>query len=114
MSRFLLPIVGAAFLLGPILASSTARGAEPTKVLVVNTQDAAVSLVDLKAMREERRFPVGQRPYGIAVTPDARTVAVGVEDEEAVKFFSLPDFELKGKVPIGKIQGIDIILSSKS
>jgi hypothetical protein len=42
-------------------AALVAQNAEPTKVFVVNTQDASVSLVDLKAMREEKRFPVGQR-----------------------------------------------------
>jgi YVTN family beta-propeller protein len=85
--------------------------AEPAKVLVVNTQDASVSLVDLKNMKEEKRFPVGPRPYGIAVTADARLVAVGVEDEEAVKFFSLPGFELRGTVPIGKMYNDHLVLT---
>ena len=92
-------------------AVSRAESAEPTKVFVVNTQDASVSLVNLKTLKEERRFSVGNRPYGIAVTPDARTIAVGVEDEEAVKFFSLPDFELQGKVPIGKMFNDHLVLT---
>jgi YVTN family beta-propeller protein len=75
----------------------------PKQVLVVNTQDGSVSLVDLATMEELSRHSVGPRPYGIAVSPDGKTVAVGVEDEECVKFFSLPDFELKGKAPIGKM-----------
>ncbi len=90
---------------------SLAQSSEPAKVFVVNTQDASVSLVDLKSMQEDKRFPVGQRPYGIAVTQDARMVAVGVEDEEAVKFFSLPDGALKGKVPIGKMFNDHLVLS---
>jgi DNA-binding beta-propeller fold protein YncE len=54
---------------------------------------------------------VGQRPYGIAVTPDARRVAVGVEDEEAVKFFSLPDCKPEGQVPIGKMFNDHLVLT---
>jgi DNA-binding beta-propeller fold protein YncE len=92
-------------------APLVAQNVVPNKVFVVNTQDASVSLVDLKAMSEEKRFPVGQRPYGIAVMPDARTFAVGVEDEETVKFFALPGGELKGKVPIGKMFNDHLVLT---
>jgi YVTN family beta-propeller protein len=95
----------------PYVEGLVAMGAEPTRVFVVNTQDASVSLVDLATMTEEKRFPVGSRPYGIAVTPDARLVAVGVEDEESVKVFSLPDFGLKGKVPIGKMFNDHLVMT---
>ena len=83
----------------------------PSKVLVVNTMDASVSLVNLDTMKEINRFPVGKRPYGIAVAPDGKTVAVGVEDEEAVKFYSLPDFEYKGSVAIGKMHNDHLVLT---
>lgn len=111
MLRFSIAIAGVASLAIPWFSVAGATAAEPTKVFVVNTQDAAVSLVDLSTLKEEKRFPVGNRPYGIAVTPDARMVAVGVEDEEAVKFFSLPGFELKGKVPIGKMFNDHLVLT---
>ncbi len=83
----------------------------PATAIVVNTQDASVSLVDLASMKETSRQLVGQRPYGIAVTKDGQTVAVGVEDEECVKFFSLPEFKLKGKTPIGKMFNDHIVLA---
>lgn len=84
----------------------------PRQILVVNTQDASVSLVDLATMKETKRFPVGTRPYGIAVLQDGQTVAVGVEDEEKVKFFSLPDFNLKADVHIGKMFNDHILLTA--
>lgn len=101
---------------GDISVSSLARSDKatigaPLRVLVVNTQDASVSLVDLETMKEVKRFPVGPRPYGIAVTRDGETVAVGVEDEEQVKFFSFPDFTPKGSVPIGRMFNDHIVLS---
>lgn len=83
----------------------------PTRVFVVNTQDASVSLVDLEAMEEVSRHPVGPRPYGIAVSQDGNTVAVGVEDEECVKFYSLPEFRLKGQTKIGKMFNDHIVLT---
>ncbi len=85
--------------------------AELRQVLVVNTQDASVSLVDLESMKELKHYAVGPRPYGIAVSRDGRTVAVGVEYEECVKFFSLPEFKLKGQAKIGPMYNDHIVLT---
>jgi YVTN family beta-propeller protein len=106
-------LVGRALIFAMLCASVTTITAaqQPREVLVVNTQDASVSLVDLTTMEEVSRHKVGPRPYGIAVTKDGKSVAVGVEDEECVKFFSLPDFEQQAKVPIGKMHNDHIILS---
>jgi hypothetical protein len=95
----------------PARTAEKEAGESPAQVFVVNTQDASVSLVDLKDMKQVKRYPVGPRPYGIAVTRDGKTVAVGVEDEECVKFFSLPDFKPKGKTPIGKMFNDHIVLT---
>src|SRR5437867_1352769 len=95
-----------------LLLPAVSAADSPSQVLVVNTGDGSVSLVDLAKMAEIKRHPVGQRPYGIAVTSDGKKVAVGVEDEECVKFFSLPTFELLAKVPIGKMFNDHIILSA--
>src|SRR4051812_34890322 len=81
-----------------ILAINSARTGEkgtaraPKQVFVVNTGDGTVSLVDLGSMKEIEKYKVGPRPYGIAVSQDGKTVAVGIEDEEMVKFYSLPGF----------------------
>lgn len=83
----------------------------PTQVLVVNTGDASVSRVDLTSMKQVSRHPVGAKPYGIAVLLDGKNVAVGVEEEQCIKFFSLPDFEFQAKVPIGKMHNDHVILS---
>ena len=91
--------------------SGLSADSAPKQVLVVNTQDASVSVVDLTTMKEMARHQVGPRPYGIAISKDGQTVAVGVEDEECVKFYSLPDFTLKGKTPIGKMFNDHIVLT---
>jgi DNA-binding beta-propeller fold protein YncE len=100
-----------ALLVVAALVAPAAAAEGPRQVLVVNTQDASVSLVDLNSMKEVGRYPVGPRPYGIAVMQDGKSVAVGVEDEECVKFFSLPEFELQATVPVGKMFNDHIILS---
>ncbi len=78
-------VFGLSLVLAPAYAVSAAdtTGA-PKQVFVVNTQDASVSLVDLATMKELKRHKVGDRPYGIAVSQDGKTVAVGVEDEDLI------------------------------
>jgi hypothetical protein len=83
----------------------------PAKVFVVNTGDGTVSLVDLLAMKEVRRYKVGPRPYGIAVSADGKRVAVGIEDEECVRFYSLPDFKPLGQAHVGKMFNDHIVLT---
>ena len=46
-----------------LISAKVAAQQPPTKVLVVNTQDASVSLVDLATMKELSRNPVGPLPY---------------------------------------------------
>jgi DNA-binding beta-propeller fold protein YncE len=89
----------------------TAQPTAPRQAFVVNTGDGTVSLVDLADVKEVQRYEVGPRPYGIAVSRDGKTVAVGVEDEECVKLFELPEFKLKGRTPIGKMFNDHIVLA---
>lgn len=105
---------GAAAATIPLVLGQTAASRErgsPKEVLVVNTQGESVSRVDLAAMKTLQSFPVGKRPYGIAVSADGKTVAVGVEDEECVKFFSFPEFKEIGRTHIGRMFNDHIVLT---
>jgi YVTN family beta-propeller protein len=97
--------------LGGPAAGRAGEKSPPKQVFVVNTQDGSVSRVDLATMRELNRYPVGGRPYGIAVSRAGGTVAVGVEDEECVKFFALPDFKETGRTKIGKMFNDHVVLT---
>jgi YVTN family beta-propeller protein len=104
--RFLIALallIGMCAVMLPAGPQANSPSASPAQVFVVNTQDASVSLVDLKGMKEMRRFQVGPRPYGVAVSRDGKVVAVGVEDEERVKFYDTADFKLKGETHIGRM-----------
>jgi YVTN family beta-propeller protein len=94
-----------------VSAQVSAPTETPKHVFVVNTGDGTVSLVDISAMKEIERHKVGPRPYGIAVSHDGKKVAVGVEDEECVKFYSLPDFKLLGKTHVGRMFNDHIVLT---
>ena len=48
---------------------------------VTNTDDATVSVIDLNRAREIKRIAVGNRPLGVAVSPDKRFVYVANTDD---------------------------------
>ena len=103
-----------ALALGPtqtLRAEEQAPAKAPRQVFVVNTGDGTVSLVDIPTMKTLQTHKVGSRPYGIAISQDGKTLAVGVEDEEKVKFYSLPDFKPKGETKIGKMFNDHIVLT---
>lgn len=91
-------------------ALATAQPA-PNRAFVVNTGDGTVSQIDLQSKKEIRTIPVGPRPYGIALTRDGKFLAVGVEDEEKVKFLKTSDFTTVGEVRIGKMFNDHIALT---
>jgi len=73
MSPFL-PIARAAL---PLLALLTVAGpAAATVVVVLNSGDATVSLLDQDRRTELRRFDVGKEPHHLMATPDGRTLIV--------------------------------------
>jgi DNA-binding beta-propeller fold protein YncE len=103
--------IAAAWLL-IVLGSRAEAQTTPKRVFVVNTGDGTISLVDIPGMKEIERHKVGPRPYGVAVSLDGKKVAVGVEDEECVKFYSLAEFKLLGNIHIGKMFNDHIVLTN--
>jgi YVTN family beta-propeller protein len=95
------------FLLNSIVLSAQT----PQEVFVVNTQDSTVSLIDITGKKEIHRFKVGAKPYGISVSLDNKTVAVGVEGEMKMKFYDTETFMLKGEASIGRMHNDHITLS---
>ena len=85
-------------------------GAMP-ELVVANTLDASVSLVDLKSLSERRRLRVGQSPYAVAFNADATLLAIGVEGEGKVRFWKFPELVPAGEVHIGQMHHDHMVLS---
>ena len=101
-----------ALLLLFVLSMQAKANDVPNRLFVVNTGDETVSLVDLKAMKEIKRIKVGASPYGVAVSPDGKRVAIGVEGEGKVKFFDTDTFKQLAEVVIGDMHHDHIVLTS--
>ena len=112
MHRRILLAAGLTLAAAWAVMTNQAAESSPGQVYVVNTQDASVTLVDLTTSKEVRRFEVGPRPYGVAVSRDGRTVAVGVGDEEKIKFYDASDFKPKGEVRVGRMFNDNLALST--
>ncbi len=83
-------------LLAALIAGKALAGGA---VLVINSGDASLSVVDLTQRREVRRIPVLREPHHWALTPDGRDLLVG--DTVGNVLFDLdPDsFALRRQVP---------------
>ena len=60
-----------AFVLAPHLASAA------DLAFVINSNDASLSLLDLKTHQEIRRIPMLREPHHMALTPDHRSLVIG-------------------------------------
>ncbi len=63
-----------------ILAAAILVASGPVRagaVLVVNSAEASLSVVDMQSRREVRRIPVLREPHHVALSPDGRVLLVG-------------------------------------
>ena len=86
-----------AFLLS-LLAAPAAHAAGA--VLVMNSGDASLSIVDMATQREIRRIPALREPHHVMPTPDGKDVLVG--DTVANEMLALDPvtFEVRRRIPI--------------
>src|SRR5580658_9134719 len=52
---------------------------------VTNERDNTISVVDLDKMETVKTVPVGQRPRGIAISPDGKSLYVAAGDDDTVQ-----------------------------
>ena len=95
MKRFYLVLLALA---ATIAAQQAAHAAGA--VLVMNSNDATLSVIDLASQRELRRIPVLREPHHYALTPDGRDLLVG--DTVGNELFDLDPatFEIRRQVPV--------------
>jgi DNA-binding beta-propeller fold protein YncE len=85
-----------------VIASTTAH--QPAQaagaVLVMNSNDATLSVIDLASHKELRRIPVLREPHHYALTPDGRDLLVG--DTVGNTLFDLDPatFDVRRQIPV--------------
>jgi DNA-binding beta-propeller fold protein YncE len=83
-----------------LLAGLGAARAQAGAVLVMNSNSASLSVVDMDSQRELRRIPVLREPHHWALSPDGRDLLVG--DTVGNEFLVLDpaSFALRRRIPV--------------
>lgn len=84
--------ISAAFL--AILSSSAGAGV----LVVLNSGEASISLVDLQERKELRRFEVGKEPHHLMRTPDGKSLIVANAVSNDLMFLDPATGELQGRL----------------
>jgi YVTN family beta-propeller protein len=85
-------------LIGLILSSQTASA---FLAYVSNEKGNSISVVDTDKMETVATIKTGQRPRGIAVTPDGKFVVVALGDDDTIQMFDAKSFGDAGELPSG-------------
>jgi DNA-binding beta-propeller fold protein YncE len=68
--------------------------------LVMNSNDASLSVIDMGSLAEVRRIPALREPHHVALTPDGRDVLVGDTVGNELLELDAKTFELQRRLPV--------------
>lgn len=69
-------------------------------VLVMNSNEASLSVIDLASHAELRRIPVLREPHHVALTPDGRDLLVGDTVGNELIVLDPATFEIRRRIPV--------------
>ena len=96
MKRMLFLLCCAVIALAAPAVPARATGA----VLVMNSNDASLSVIDLASQRELRRIPVLREPHHVTLTPDGRDLLVGDTVGNELIDIDPATFEVRRRIPV--------------
>ena len=85
-----------------LLALSLISTAHAENVFVTLEKDNALAIVDPIEGKLLKTVLVGQRPRGIALSPDNKHLYIATSDDNTIKVFDANSFKELGKLPSGK------------
>ena len=93
-------LVFSTFLLLAAAMAQPAPALATGAVLVMNSNDATLSVIDLATQRELRRIPVLREPHHFALTPDGRDLLVGDTVGNALFDLDPATFATRRQIPV--------------
>ena len=85
------------FLLAALFAPLTAHAGA---VLVMNSGEATLSVIDMATQRELKRIPALREPHHVMLTPNGKELLVGDSVGNELLAFDPDTFELRRRVPV--------------
>ena len=96
MKRILVSLIAA--IVGVISFSAAAVA---YTVYVSNEKGNSISVIDSATLQIKQTIPVGQRPRGIMLTRDGKSLLICASDEDAVQILDVATNTLVGTLPSG-------------
>ena len=84
--------------LGLLLAPATSHAAGA--VLVMNSGEASLSIIDMAGQREIRRIPALREPHHVMLSPDGKELLVGDTVANEMLALDPATFEIRRRIPI--------------
>jgi len=86
------------YLLLCLMAAPAAHAAGA--VLVMNSGDASLSIIDMASQRELKRIPVLREPHHVMLTPDSKELLVGDTVANEMLALDPASFEIRRRIPV--------------
>src|SRR6476659_8194055 len=68
-------------------------------VYVSNEKDNSITVIDSATLEIKKTIPVGQRPRGIILTKDGKSLLICSSDDDTVQILDLASNEIVGTLP---------------
>jgi len=82
---------------------STSVWADPTyRLFVTNEKSNSVSVIDSRTGKLETTLEIGDRPRGIGLSPDQKTLYVALSEENAIGMVDVASLKFLGKLAAGE------------
>ncbi|MDH5592291.1 MAG: PQQ-dependent catabolism-associated beta-propeller protein, partial [Gammaproteobacteria bacterium] len=85
-----------------ILVSATAWAEPSYRLFVTNEKSNSVSVIDSRTGEVETTLDIGDRPRGIGLSPDHKTLYVALSEENAIGMVDVATLEMIGKLEAGE------------
>src|SRR5215468_7158330 len=70
-------------------------------VYVSNEKDNSITVIDSATLEVKHTIPVGQRPRGIMLTKDGKSLLICASDDDTVQILDLATEQIVGTLPSG-------------
>ncbi len=84
-----------------LMSGLTVQAAEPVKrtAIVLNSDEASVSLIDMDKRAVYKTFPIGKEPHHLMITPDQKSVLVANAAGDDVVFLDPKTGDIQSRLP---------------
>lgn len=87
---------------GLALAGSTSLAGAARPIIVLNSNDADVSIIDGASFKELRRLPTGKEPHHLYLAPDEKTSIVANAPSNSLTFIDIENKQVVRQVGVGR------------